>query len=83
MSVTLLIIVYYLLTLIPSLSCVFCLRDVALIVNKLHVWKPLYWYNFRFVHGPVVVLRVRSCTVVVVLRVRSCTAVVVIRKLGA
>ena len=59
MSVTLLIIIYDLLTLISSLSFVFCLRDVALIVNKLHVWKPLYWYNFRLVHGPVVVFLVR------------------------
>ena len=54
MSVTLLIIVYDFLTL-TSLF-VLCLRDVALIVDKLHVWKSLYMDNLWFVHGPVVVL---------------------------
>ena len=68
------------------MSCVFCLRDVALIVNKLHVWKPLYWYNVRFVHGPVAVLVL--LVLLLLLSVSSelricCIRVLRIRKLGA
>ena len=51
-----------------SLSCF--LRDVALIGNKLHVWKPLYW----------IYLSVCSRSGVVVLLV---LVVLRIRKLGA